>query len=222
MNDTDDEKALTPPAGGTPCAKQEHEAFAQRVAVHGNASSAYRAVYAGADDNGANASRLVRHPDVVRRVAELQKAHREQVLRETEDIGAFVADVMTARGGELFDENGDQIPFHELPRSVRLSISGVDFDLDDDGNVLKYKLKFPDPLAAARLLAQLRGMLVERQDVTSGGRSLSPLVPVEAAADDIQAELRRQLRPPIEDAEFSETTVPEAEPKPDPAAWDLL
>ncbi len=45
-----------------------------------------------------------------------------------------------------------------------------------------------------RLLAQLRGQLVDRKDVTSGGRPVTP-VPAEQLPEDLEQELRRRLLP---------------------------
>jgi hypothetical protein len=196
-----------------PCEKPEHEEFARRLALHGNATAAYKATYGCANDNsaGANACRLAKHPDVARRVRELRLARHEQLLADTENLEILVSNLCMGKGGEIVDENGKPVPLHELPAHVKAAIAGVDLDLDDDGNVTKYKIRFPDPLQAMRLLAQLRGQLVERKDVTSGGRSLPPFVdPKDLPATD--AELRRRLiREPAIDAEFSELPADWAE-----------
>lgn len=169
--------------------------FAQELAIHGNCSAAYRRTYPVASDATvkSNASVLAKKPDVARRIAELQKARREQLLRDTEDLELLVGNMALGKGAQLIDENGKPVPIHELPEEVKVAIAGLDVELDDEGKVRKYKIKFPDPLAAARLLAQLRGQLIERKDLTSGGKSLEPIITPDALTPEQQRELNRRL-----------------------------
>lgn len=181
----------------TPCAKPEHEEFARELATHGNALVAYRRAYTCKPESAkSNAYKVARHPDVVRRVAELQEQRRRELLAKTADLDALVSNMAVGKGAELFDENGDLVPVHLLPEHVKACISGLELELttDRDGNVTRrYKVKLPDPIAAARLLAQLRGQLVERKDVTSAGRPLGELYDANAQPEDLQDAWRRKL-----------------------------
>lgn len=162
-------------AAGVPCAKPEHEQFAHALVEHGNRSAAYRLVYPQATGNpGAlkvSAHHLAQHPDVRRRVAELEQQRRERILNA--DLELLVANLTTGKATRLFDEAGNPIPVHLLPKDVQDAIAGLKLKVtrDKDGNTsTEYDVKLVDPLAALRLLAQLRGALVERHDVTSAGR----------------------------------------------------
>jgi Terminase small subunit len=193
------------------CAREVHEAFAQAFAVHGNAVAAYKAAYpeAGARTAKSNAHKVANHPDVQRRVLELQAARRKQLLEETADLEALVANLALGKAAEMFDEEGRLLPIRELPIEVKNALKSMKIRerTQPDGTVVRtFEYELPDPLAAARLLAQLRGALVERHDLTSAGRSIAP--PVDSAA---VPELRARLLP---------ADVVEAELVPEPAPDD--
>jgi len=180
------------------CTRDAHEVFAQAYATHQNAVAAYRAAYPEAKPRSvkANAHRLLDYPDVQRRIAELQTARRKQLLEETADLEAMVANLALGKASRLVDpETGAAIPLHELPTEVQAAIKGVKLRVTTtrDGDVQReYDVTFPDPIQALRLLAQLRGALVERSDITSGGRPLpAPVDPKDLPA--LDAELRQRL-----------------------------
>lgn len=186
------------------CASEAHETFAQEYARHGNALAAYRRAYPEQTARSAqsHASQLVKHPDVARRVSELMAARRKQLLEDTADLEAMVANLARGNAAEMFDENGKLLPIRELPREVKAALKSVKLKerTMPDGTVVRtFEYELPDPLAAARLLAQLRGLLVERSDITSGGRPLpAPVAPEQLP--DLDRELRRRLLPaPVDD-----------------------
>lgn len=179
------------------CAREAHELFAQAYAIHQNAAAAYRVAYPEAAPRtvDANAYKVVAHPDVQRRVAELQAARRKRLLEETADLEALVANLALGKAAEMFDEDGRLLPIRELPTEVKNALKSVKIRerTQPDGTVVRtFEYELPDPLAAARLLAQLRGALVERHDLTSGGRALpAPVDPKDLPA--LDAELRQRL-----------------------------
>lgn len=198
---------------GTPCAKPEHELFAQALADHGNRSGAYRLAYPHAAENPAalkvSAHRLAHHPDVQRRVMELEQQRRERILGA--DLELLVGNLTSGKATRLFDEDGNPIPVHLLPKDVQDAIAGLKLKVtrDKDGNTCtEYDVKLVDPLAALRLLAQLRGALVERHDVTSAGRAVAP------AADQLTAAQRQRLNALLEGREKLTTTVTETDTAP--------
>lgn len=179
------------------CSRETHEVFAQAFAVHGNAVSAYRVAYPEAMPQTAksNAHKVAKHPDVRRRVLELQAERRKRLLEETADLEALVANLALGKSAEMFDEDGRLLPIRELPVEVKNALKSVKIreTTKPDGSVVRtFEYELPDPLAAARLLAQLRGALVERSDITSGGRPLpAPVDPKDLPA--LDAELRQRL-----------------------------
>jgi len=203
MNDTNDITELLGPEPGLPvpapreCERDTHEVFSQALARHGNKLAAYREAFPTAAESTCRveAYRLSEHKDVMRRVHELQTARREALLRESEDLEAMVANLCHGKATKLVDENGQPIPFHLLPDEVQAAIKGLKLRVtrDEAGNVSsEYEIQFPDPLAALRLLAQMRGKLIDRHDLTSGGKPLPQAVdPRELPA--LDAELRKRL-----------------------------
>jgi hypothetical protein len=193
-----------PPVPGVPCANVRHEIFAQALAAHGNKLAAYRDGYpsASAATTRVEAYTLANHPDVARRVLELQKANRERLLAESENLEAIVANLCHGKATRLVDDEGNLIPLHLLPQDVQTAIKGLKLRVtrDEAGNtVSEYEVTFPDPLAALRLLAQLRGALIDRHDVTSAGKALPQAVdPRDLPA--LDQELRKRLlQPPADD-----------------------
>lgn len=186
-----------------PCAKPAHERFALALATHGNKLAAYRTAYPNASQSTAavEAYTLANHPDVARRVPELQKANRERILRETADLEAIVANLCKGKPARLLDDEGTPIPLHLLPQDVQDAVKGLKLKVtrDDFGNtVSEYEVTFPDPLQALKLLAQLRGALIERHDLTSAGRSLQPAVDPRDLPK-LDEELHKRLLPPPAD-----------------------
>lgn len=207
---TDDVRDLTATEPGAPCAKPAHECYARALASHGNKLAAYREAYPNAKPSTASveAYKLANHPDVSRRVLELQKANRERILRETADLEAIVANLCRGKPAKLLDEEGNPLPLHLLPQEVQDAVKGLKLKVtrDELGNtVSEYEVTFPDPLQALKLLAQLRGALVERHDLTSGGRPLPPAVDPRDLPQ-LDAELRaRLIEPPAGDpADFAD------------------
>lgn len=199
-------------APGTPCAKPEHEAFAIALAEHGNRSAAYRQVYPQAGENHAalkaSASRLAQHPDVQRRVAELEQQRRERILNA--DLELLVANLTTGKATRLFDEQGNPIPVHLLPKDVQDAIAGLKLKVTRDkaGNTsTEYDVKLVDPLAALRLLAQLRGALVERQDITSGGKPM-PAADQLTTPEAVRERIRAALQGRVIDGTATEVAAP--------------
>jgi hypothetical protein len=199
MSYADDVRELAglEPGAAVPCATAAHEHFAQALATHGNKLAAYRDAYPDASQATVRveAYTLANHADVARRVLELQKANREHILRETEDLEAIVANLCHGKPARLLDEEGNPLPLHMLPRDVQDAIKGLKLKVirDEAGNVVsEYEVTFPDPLQALKLLAQLRGALVERHDLTSAGRALQPAIDPRDLPQ-LDAELRKRL-----------------------------
>jgi Terminase small subunit len=200
VTDVTDLIEAQPATAMAPCVRDTHEVFAQALARHGNKLAAYREAFPEAAPSTASveAYRLANHKDVARRVHELQKARRAALLAETAELEAVVSNLCHGKATKLVDEQGQLIPFHLLPTEVQAAIRGLKLKVsrDGDGNITtEYEVTFPDPLAALRLLAQLRGVLVERHDHMSAGKPLQPALDP-ASLPQTDAELRRQLITP--------------------------
>jgi len=180
---------------GTPCVRPEHEHFATELALTGNALLAYKRAYPDHTDRSArsNATRLARVADVARRVDELRTIWRKKLLERVGDFEAHLANLMTGKAAEVVDDEGHVLLPHELPQNTRAAITGLEFEIDDDGKPRKVKYRFVNQVDATRLWMQYHGMIVSRHDVTSGGRSLAEPIDLDALASEALERSKQRL-----------------------------
>lgn len=69
----------------------------------------------------------------------------------------------------LFDEKGDVIPFHELPKDVTATVSSIEFTQDADGKPVPSKIKFWDKNTAAANLGRHQELFTDRVKVEKLG-----------------------------------------------------
>lgn len=121
----------------------KQEAFATAYVKSTNATEAYRLAYAPKRLKGnhvcVEAHRVLKNPKVARRIDELRapalQANEmtvERTIRET-------ACVSFSDPAELFDDDGNLIPIHKLPRHIRAAIASFKLD-KDTGQVTEIKL----------------------------------------------------------------------------------
>jgi len=130
-----------------------------------NATAAYE--YAGyqlpPSNPGANASKMLRHPEVN---AYIKKQLDEHAMGATEVLLRF-SDVARFDVGDVVRQN---------PNSQRLEIDPTkvleykrfvkSFGLDSNG---EYKIEFHDPMAALRDITRILGMVKDGLDIHTGG-----------------------------------------------------
>jgi phage terminase small subunit len=131
----------------------------------GNATQA--AISAGYSPRTAKVqgSALLSHPDVARELERARAAAAERIEASAERIVLELARLAFLDPAGMFDEAGELLPIHRMPADVRRCISSIDVEERTDAlgrAVRTRKVRIHSKADALRLLAQIRGMLVER------------------------------------------------------------
>lgn len=174
------------------------ELFAQRMALHGNASEAAR--QAGIDPH--NAARIAKSPEVSARIAELRRQERERLAVDVAELEHGVDLIIQQDPADIVDpETGELLPLHKLPARIRRAIAGLECtvmrDPDTGERVYKFKYVFERRQPAQRLKAEIKG-LRQQIDITSAGKPLQTVDPL--LLPQLDAELRKRLlAPPADD-----------------------
>lgn len=131
----------------------------------GNATQA--AIGAGYSPRSATdtGSTLLRHPDVVRELARARGEAVDRVDASAERIILEAARVAFLDPAHLFDEAGELLPIHRIPPDARRAIASIEVEQrrDQAGRIVtSRKVRLLPKVEALRLLAQVRGLLVER------------------------------------------------------------
>lgn len=119
----------------------------------------------------ATASELLKNPEVSQALKDLQSKLAAKAEAKAEDVIRSMVRVLHADPRLLVDDEGNKVPLHELDEDLALAISGV--DVAKDGTV---RYRFESKTKAAELLARTLGMLQDRVDLTSKGKSWAQLV----------------------------------------------
>lgn len=184
------------PTDRPPTQAERREAFCRHYVVYGNAATAYLHAYdCKPESAAANAGRLLKREDVKRRIAELETERREILRRRVADIEAALAALLTADGTSLIDADDALEALRQLPADVRQWVSvSIEVTIGADGQpARKIKASIPNKLDAMKFLAQLRGQLVNRTDVTSGGRSLAQPIDLDSLASEALERAKQRL-----------------------------
>ena len=125
-------KGSTNPPGWTPPTRLpppvtvgQVEAFAQHYCVHGHAKNA--AIEAGLP--GIRGAQLLRKPEVVKRIQQLNAEQFAHVGVTAETVKGELARVAFASARDLFDEDGALIAPQDLPDDVAATIAGIDVEV---------------------------------------------------------------------------------------------
>jgi phage terminase small subunit len=147
----------------------QQEKFKNNILSGMNGKAAY--IAAGYKATGAaaevNASKLLRNTKVKAAIEEAQKkaAYKaevtaERILREEMCLAFFDP-------GELVDKNGNQLPLHKLPGTVRRAIAGLEVITQPKGK-LKFKYKFSDKGRSLDRLERIQGMFAPEKHEIAG------------------------------------------------------
>jgi phage terminase small subunit len=112
----------------------KQEAFAAAYVLSGNASDAYRQAYdakrMSAQLIAEEASKLLRHPKVAPRVAQLQAKVVAVAERKFDITAERIAEELAALAffnpADLYDADGNLIPVKDLPRNVAAALSKIE------------------------------------------------------------------------------------------------
>ena len=111
------------------------------------------------------ASRLLKRGRIARALTVARAGEVEAVNASAERIVLELARIAFLDPAAMFDGNGDLLPIGRMPVDVRRAISSFDVEERTDGlgrTVTTRKIRLAAKADALRLLAQIRGLLVER------------------------------------------------------------
>lgn len=135
------------------------EEFVQHYCVHGHAGKAAAAI----NVSYTWGKQLLRRPDVIKRVQEVNEQQFAHVGVTAETLKAELARVAFQSARDLYDDEGNMIPIHELPDDVAATIAGIDVEVrreagtEGDSLARRYevlKIRRVDKMAAIGLLSR--------------------------------------------------------------------
>lgn len=163
----------------------KQERFCQAyVANGGNATQAYRESHdaSGMKDRTVNdtASKLSNRPDITHRIASIEKDAAIAAGITPEMIVAQYKRLAFFDARSAFDEEGNLKQMHQLDDDTAAAISGMEFEEVFEGGRGErehvgrmHKIKLTDKRAALADLARIRGMFVDKTELT--GKDGAPL-----------------------------------------------
>lgn len=186
-----------PEAGSLPLKNARHEAFCIAYVGHGNATRAY--LEAGYSERGAAQSShaLLRNPDVTARVDNLRRSKWKALHMGTDELLAILAGQARFNMADIVHVTPQGEPYIDLNKATREDMAALtevtieDFtdgrEVDEEGNVIKrdvrrVKVKAPNKIAAASLLAKNLGLLKDQVEVKISGTFAESMARAEARA----------------------------------------
>lgn len=175
------------------------EKFCQLYAVEGlSGNAAYRQANncdLPATVIGTAVYRLQKRPAVKARIAELRREQATQLIMTRAEVLNGLARIAMFDPRNLYDENGDLLPIHELDDVTAASIIGIKAQrlntptAEDPTKttLITADVKLADKKAALDSLAKAMGLFTEKLEVT--GQDGKDLIPVEMS----QTELARRV-----------------------------
>lgn len=116
---------------------EKQERFAVAYFKLGNASEAYRVAYSvtrmKAKQINSEASKLLKHPGIARRVADLRGQVSDRAVLTVEKTLAELARIVYCDPAAFVDEHGNLIPLKDLPVDVRAALASFESFEEYDG-----------------------------------------------------------------------------------------
>jgi hypothetical protein len=168
---------------------------------NGKAAYAYAGYTPSISNPSANASKLLRHPEVQ---AYIKKQLEEHAMDATEVLLRFT-DVARFDVGDVVRQNPNNQRLEIDPKAVIENKRFVkSFGLDSNG---EYKIEFHDPMAALRDITRILGMVKDGLDIHTGGGSATLTVNfVDADGNGMRLEkVDNTSEEPEDFSEYSET-----------------
>jgi phage terminase small subunit len=127
---------------------------------HGVGSRAV--IEAGGSPNGASvaANRLLKNPKVAAEIARRRQVSENRTQLNADMVMNELKNLVVSNVQDLFDDQGNLKPIHELPADVAKTISSL--EMGDKGPGIK-KLKQHSKLGAIELASKLLGMLKNQE-----------------------------------------------------------
>jgi len=158
---------------------RKQEVFCNEYIIDLNGTQA--AIRAGYSEKTAEvkASQLLRIVKVKDRVSELQKTRSIRTEVTQDLVINEISKIAFANIQDIFDEYGELIPIHELPREVAAALQEINQDSIGNGDgeqVIKRKYKLSDKKSSLELLGRHLGLFTDKikHDHLSSDNSMSP------------------------------------------------
>jgi len=158
----------------------KEDRFAFEYVMTGRRVLAYRQAYeaggSAAETCRVNANKLLDSTPIALRVEHYRKIAEGKLEASIERIALELSRIAFFDLGRLQDDDGNPVPLHELDEDTRRALNGLDIEEIAAGagenrvvvgHVKKYK--HVPKVEALRVLAQWRGMLVERKEIGKPG-----------------------------------------------------
>lgn len=157
----------------------KQEAFCQAYLRLGDKSAAYREVYScsnmKAETIHSKASMLASEDKVRARIEQLQKEAIERNKATLDEVLLVLADIIRFDPAAMYDEDGNLLPIHKMPKKVRMCIQSFEVEeglpsmgMGDEGistgNIITKKVKHYDKLAGVeKLMKHLGGYALDNK-----------------------------------------------------------
>lgn len=138
-------------------------------------NGAQAAIRAGYSENGARteAARLLKLPEVIERVEELERETAESLKITREKVLLRLADIAFFDPRKMYRDDGRLLPIHKMDADVAAGVAGFEEEeIFEEAGTLK-KVKLRDTKSALDSIAKMLGFNApEKVDHTSKGESL--------------------------------------------------
>lgn len=162
-------------------------------------AEAYRRAFAIKDGWDAqriadNAYRVFKRPEVKAYLAQLAKDAEEQYEIRKHLVLAKLTASATANAQDLYDDKGQLIPIHQLPREVAATINSIEVEdmYEGVGDKRKFvgvlrKVKQVDSNRAAEVLGKMQGWIKEKMELDLKNAA-APVINIAVYDDDDEVE----------------------------------
>jgi phage terminase small subunit len=163
----------------------KQEKFAAKYVECGNATKAYRYSYDCSNKKPATVNRLAKYNldnvKIATRIKELQEVTAQKLLVSDKSVLREFVRIATADIRNIFDEDGNLLPIHEIDKDTARAISNIKV-VTRNGKVVEYvhNIKFNNKVHALDSLAKHLG-LFERDNLQKGQGMMSVAEAIEAA-----------------------------------------
>jgi phage terminase small subunit len=151
----------------------KQEAFCQAYLRLGDKSAAYREAYSclkmKPETIHAMASKLSSDHKVAIRIEQLQKEAIERNKATLDEVLMVLADIIRFDPAAMYDENGNLLAVHQMPKKVRMCIQSFEVEEipsfnDEQPDTLTKKVKHYDKLAGVeKLMKHLGGYALDNK-----------------------------------------------------------
>ena len=144
----------------------KQEAFCQAYMRLGDKSAAYREVYSCSKMKPESVNRkaveVAQNGNVTARIKQLQQDAIDRNKATLDEVLIVLADIIRFDPADMYDEEGNLLPIHRMPKKVRMCIQSFEVQevpsfTDDVPDTLTKKVKYYDKLSSVEKLMKHLG-----------------------------------------------------------------